>query len=125
MEKVEKTQTKASNPNTEKPAPNALALIDALDQIDVELRKARQIISEFYDDIVVNESYYPTFDNIFNSRTPNDLVNTPLFKLINDYPRYVTLLEIATEHLGEGHLIALNALVDAGKRENNRSYVIG
>ena len=118
-------QTTTEKPRSEKPTLNTLELIDVLNQIDVELRKARQVISEFYDDIVVDEAHYPSLDDVFSSRTPNNLIGTPLFKLVNDYPRYVTLLDVAAGHLTEGHSVAINALVNAGHRENNRSYVIG
>ena len=58
-------ESKESEPP--KRTPKELAFIDTLDQVDTELRKARQVMHEFYDDIVVCESRYPTFEGIVKS----------------------------------------------------------
>lgn len=103
-----------------------LRLIDALNCIDTELRRARQVLSEFYDDVCINEESYPTAEDAFNSAADhNKFFHTHLFKLINEYPRIVTLLEITSEHLAEGHKITIDALCEYGGRKENRPYVVG
>ena len=103
-----------------------LRLTDVLDQIDTELRRARQVLAEFYDDICVCESKYPTPEDAFNSANDkNSFFYSHLFKLINEYPRFVTLLEIVSQHLTEGHNITIRALCEYGGRTTKESYVLG
>lgn len=121
------TQTaKAELTPLEKIRREKLHLVDALGEIDTELRRARQVLSEFYDDLVVDEGHFPTPEDAFNSvKDFNRFVETQLFKLINEYPRFVTLLEVTERHLSEGHERTVKALCEAGVRTECRTYVVG
>lgn len=121
------TQTvKAELPPLEKIRREKLHLIDALGEIDTQLRQARQVLAEFYDDLVINEGRYPTPEDAFNSAKDfNRFVESQLFKLINEYPRFVTLLEVTQMHLSEGHELTVKALCEAGVRAECCTYVVG
>lgn len=116
-------ESKESEPP--KRTPKELAFIDTLDQVDTELRKARQVMHEFYDDIVVCESRYPTFEGIVNAQNADAVCNSSLFKLVAEFPRIATLLEVAADHLSEGHSIVIKALCEAGARSTDDSFVVG
>lgn len=103
-----------------------LRLTDVLNDIDTELRRARQVLAEFYDDICVCESKYPTAEDAFNAAADkNAFFYSQLFRVINDYPRFVTLLEIVEQHLSDGHMIVINALCEYGGRKTNEPFVVG
>lgn len=116
------TKTQAASPR--KFTTHEIHYIDALDQIDIKLRRARQIIAEFYDEIATSEDRYPTFDDADTVRSADAAKNNPLFKLILEYPRYVTLLEAACEYIGDAHNETVQALVNSGTRKNDSTFVV-
>lgn len=110
--------------------PAELGYIDALDNIDIKLRKARQIIAEFYDDIVVGEAAYPDMSMLKSCGFPypeNDAEPgyQTLFKLVCEYARYATLLEAAADYLGEAHLDTVEALRTLAGRPDAGVHVVG
>lgn len=119
--------TAASEYKEDKPKRTRAELhyIDALDQIDTELRKARQVIAEFYDEICCNEDAYPAIEDIKAAKSTDEMIRTRTFRLIEEFPRIATLFEVAADHLSEGHMIAIRALCEGGNRKAARSFVIG
>ena len=124
------TQTQAQSTadklgSTPKRTRKEIAFIDALDQADTELRKARQIISEFYDEICCSESDYPTLEGFIRPDKLNAYCDSKAFQIIEGFARIATLLNAACDHLGNGHTIIVNALCETGERTIDSTLVIG
>lgn len=124
------TQAQAQNTadklgSTPKRTRKEITFVDALDQADTELRKARQIISEFYDEICCSEDDYPTLEGFIKPDKINAYCDSKAFQIIEGFSRIATLLNAACDHLGEGHTIIVNALCETGERTIDSTLVIG
>lgn len=111
--------------STPKRTRKEITFVDALDQADTELRKARQIISEFYDEICCSEDDYPTLEGFIKPDKLNSYCGSKAFRIIEGFPRIATLLNAACDHLGDGHTIIVNALCETGERTIDSTLVIG
>ena len=104
---------------------NEETLHDGLLSTEEEIRKARQVLQEFYDDIVVSKKIYPSVEELLKPKASNDLFKTQLFKLVNDYPRICNLLMVLSDVIEKAQSTAIECLKSVGNWEGETTYVVG
>lgn len=103
---------------------NEIALIDGLFLTELEIRKARQILQEFYDDIAVSEARYPKIQDLLDHKAPNDIFDTQIFKIINEYPRICNLLMVLYDVMANAQSTAIECLKRVGQWECDTAYIV-
>ena len=100
-------------------------VLNVLNDIDMQLRTAQQIIYEFNDDLsFFDSSDCPNMYDFIQCTSVDEFMKLRGSTLIYEFPRYATLLEVAVRYICEAHKNVIEALVKCGERADDSTYII-